>query len=277
LKSRSVLVALTLAIVVGGLLRWQVVSASPPPILLAIGDSVTAGVGDDPDSAGYAARVSAMLQPGASEDARGIIEHAPRFLTVAQGGATTLSVLESGGQLEQAVAEIRARRATMTPNDDVDLVLISIGGNDLFDPLVQACFDPQSAGCNAAIAQLPSVFQGVGQNLAVILGTLRAEAGPDTAIVVLGYYNSLTACQLADLGQLAALILEGPDGQVATGDGFNDVFRAVAAQIPNVVVAETFTEIGPADLVGGTDCLHPNASGHERIAGIVLDAAGLAD
>ena len=277
MKFRAIIGALTLAIVVGGLITWRSADASTPPVVLALGDSVTAGIGDTAAAGGYAARVSDALQPGTSEGAPGIVQNVPRFVTVAQGGATTQSVLAPNGQLASAIAEIRERRATPTENDDVDLILVSIGGNDLFGPLVQACTNPQSASCSAAIAQLPVVFRAVGQNLAVILGTLRAEAGDDATIVVLAYYNSLAGCRLAHLAPLAALVLEGPDGQVATGDGFNDVFRGVAAQIPRVVVAETFEEIGTADLVGGTDCLHPNASGHQQIAKIVLEEAGLSD
>jgi lysophospholipase L1-like esterase len=275
-KFRAAIGVLTLAIVVGGLVSWRTADASTPPVVLALGDSVTVGVGDAPGRGGYATRVGDALQPGESEDAPGITVHAPRFVSLAQGGATTQSVLAPNGQLAMAVDEIRERRATPSVNDDVDLIVLSIGGNDLFGPLVQACSNPQSETCAVAISQLPAVFQTVGQNLALILGTLSAEAGEGVTIVVLGYYNSLSACQLSHLAPLAALVLEGPDGEVATGDGFNDVFRSVAAQIPGVVVAETFEEIGAADLVGGTDCLHPNASGHERIAEIVLESAGLA-
>jgi lysophospholipase L1-like esterase len=33
-----------------------------------------------------------------------------------------------------------------------------------------------------------------------------------------------------------------------------------------VLVADTYGLLGPGDLVGGTDCLHPNDAGHQKIA-----------
>jgi lysophospholipase L1-like esterase len=33
-----------------------------------------------------------------------------------------------------------------------------------------------------------------------------------------------------------------------------------------VLVADTYGLLGSGDLVGGTDCLHPNDAGHQRIA-----------
>jgi hypothetical protein len=56
--------------------------------------------------------------------------------------------------------------------------------------------------------------------------------------------------------------------------GLNDITRRVAADY-DVGVAETFGPLGSGDWVGGTDCVHPDASGHEKVAGALLKALGL--
>jgi hypothetical protein len=57
--------------------------------------------------------------------------------------------------------------------------------------------------------------------------------------------------------------------------GLNDVIRS-SAQAYGAVVVETAALIGPEDLVGGTDCLHPDDSGHADIAAAFAAAIGTA-
>jgi lysophospholipase L1-like esterase len=52
--------------------------------------------------------------------------------------------------------------------------------------------------------------------------------------------------------------------------GFNDLIKAVAAATA-VEVADTFGQLDPQDWVGGTDCLHPDISGYQKIATIIRD------
>ncbi len=60
---------------------------------------------------------------------------------------------------------------------------------------------------------------------------------------------------------LADVVLEG--GPVL--EGLNDRIRRIAAA-NGVLVADTYGLLGPGELVGGTDCLHPNDAGHQKIA-----------
>ncbi len=57
-------------------------------------------------------------------------------------------------------------------------------------------------------------------------------------------------------------MLEGGNGLPG---GLNDIIRAVAAAT-GVTVVETGGLLGADDFVGGTDCLHPDDSGHRKIA-----------
>jgi lysophospholipase L1-like esterase len=174
---------------------------------------------------------------------------------LAISGATTDTLVR---QLPKVVQLIEARNGDATPVDDVNLITLDIGGNDVFRPIVTACtVDPQSAGCLTAIQ---TALAQVAANYRLILGELRAAAGPRTAMAVMTYYNPLPGCRLAALTPLADLVLEGGPQVPA---GLNDIIRAQAAAV-GAAVAETGPLIGVSDLTG--DCLHPDNSGHEKIA-----------
>jgi hypothetical protein len=61
---------------------------------------------------------------------------------------------------------------------------------------------------------------------------------------------------------LADLVLEG-GGPLPFG--LNDIIRGISAAADATVV-ETFGALRREDFVGGDDCLHPDDSGHEKIA-----------
>lgn len=236
-------------------------AAAPPEpaVYLALGDSVAAGVGAVPrEENGYVPVLHDTLVAGRHCGHGYALGCRLDLVNLAEPGATTTTLIS--GQLPTAVDLLASRRATPTPVDDVRLVTLDIGGNDVFTPVIAACAaDPQGAGCASTIAAQLSL---VAVNYQRILSALRAAAGPDTTIAVMAYYNPLGACRLAALAPLAQLVLEG-GGPVPAG--LNDIIRAAAAA-NGAVVAETAALIGPEDLVGGTDCLHPDNSGHADIA-----------
>jgi lysophospholipase L1-like esterase len=89
-------------------------------------------------------------------------------------------------------------------------------------------------------------------------------------ISAMTYYNPLPSCRLSALAPLADSVLEGAPGF----DGrLNDLIRGISAA-NGVAVADTYGKLAAENLVGGTDCLHPNDSGHQIIAD--LFAAALA-
>jgi hypothetical protein len=50
--------------------------------------------------------------------------------------------------------------------------------------------------------------------------------------------------------------------------------REVASRY-DVQVAEVFGDLAPEDWVGGTDCLHPDDSGYDKVTGAFLEVLGL--
>jgi lysophospholipase L1-like esterase len=244
-------------------------SADSPPqpsIYLAMGDSVAVGVGAQPRATeGYVPelydRLTAARHCGDWEALGCRLD----LVNLAEVGArTSWLVTPEGtpeGQLEDAVIMLEERNGNSTPVDDVDLITIDIGGND-FEALLTACVpNPAAPACLVAIQ---TALAEVARNYPIILSELRAAAGPDTTIAVMTYYNPHPACRLAPLAPFADRVLEG-GGPVPVG--LNDIIRS-AASAHDAVVAETAPLIGVEDLVGGTDCLHPDNSGHDDIADV---------
>jgi lysophospholipase L1-like esterase len=258
------------AVVVAGILLLGLLAGSGParaepdpapigrPLYLALGDSLAAGVGaSNPGVTGYVPQFYELLrqqlacQPAGRPSCRSL---ALRNLGV--GGATSTTLIAT--QLPEAVAELEARNGDRNPHNDVQVVTIDIGGNDLFGVVSSSCAAGPSPECAALIQARLEAFAA---NFTQILGELRAAAGPDTVIVAMTYYNPLPSCQLASLAPLADAVLEGGGGVTV---GLNDLIRSIAAA-HGVLVAEAYGQLGPGELVGGSDCLHPNDAGYQVI------------
>lgn len=230
-------------------------SASPAPVTdptyLALGDSVAAGTGArDPERLGYVPVLAGLLSDR-SGCADGEGAGCPVWLrNLAVPGATTVTLLRD--QLPPALEVLR--------QGDVSTVTVTVGGNDVFVPILRACAESaQAPACTLAVrTAIGVVDRGVDR----LLAELTAAAGPGTTVAVMTYYDPLAACRLAPLQPLAELVLEG----TAAEDGLNDVLRARSAQHGAVVVETGSRLTAPQDFVGGLDCLHPSTSGHARIA-----------
>jgi lysophospholipase L1-like esterase len=227
------------------------------PVHIGLGDSVAAGSGANNSNTAYAPRLSRFLR--SVDCAEGTPQACARlqFADYSVGGATSGDLISE--QLNRALAEITARRIDGDPRNNVEFITITIGGNDLFQPVLEACGDGVNDNCKATIT---NVFGAYATNLAKILGTLRAEAR-GTEIAIMTYYNPLGACHLSHLAPLAELALEGIDG---VQPGLNDLIRDIAAGVGGITVVETYGLLGEKDLVGADDCLHPADSGHLKIA-----------
>jgi lysophospholipase L1-like esterase len=224
-------------------------AAAPPATYLALGDSVAAGVGASRPELGYVPLVAGALT---SES-----------INLSVAGATTTTLIAT--QLPAATSLLQQRNSNATPEDDVRLITLTVGGNDLFQPVIAACQNPTAPLCSTTVA---TQLQQVATNYAVILGRLRAAAGRDTTIAVTTYYNGLAApsCPAAALRELAQVVLEGGPGVSA---GLNDIIRQTA-QAHGAVVVETAPVVAPAEI--RPDCLHPTDQGHADIAGAVTAA-----
>jgi lysophospholipase L1-like esterase len=236
------------------------------PVYLALGDSVAFGIGvDRPEQHGYVAVLNRWARATDCRDGRPAACPRLELENLAVPGATSSTLIS--GQLPDAITLISQRNDDADPGNDVEFITVTIGGNDLFQPVIAACAGGVTQHCVDVITGGLTTYAA---NLGVILGTLRTVAGPDTRIVMMTYYNPLEACFLADLAPLADLVLEG-GGPLPIG--LNGIIRATAAAT-GVEVADTFGELGNDDFVGGEDCLHPDKSGHHTIAEIFDQVLG---
>lgn len=243
------------------------------PVMIGLGDSWTYGQGAaDPASGGYFAQTNLILReeldclPAASANAKDGCKHLQghniaRPAREGLPGVTTDAVIAE--QLPVAVPVIAARNGDHNPRNDVAAIYLSAGGNDVTGQVINACIFGTAEQCATAISDGLTHIAG---NMHTILATLREAAGPETPIVLVTYDNPIEFCFLgafpgaAELGDLLLFQLD-------------QVYRAVAANY-GVTVATTLGQLGAGDWVGGNDCLHPNDSGHTKVAAIAAAAAG---
>ena len=229
----------------------------PPATYVALGDSVAAGVGAPSRDRGYVGLLAEGLRERLgcpSGDGCPL-----QVEDLAISGATTTTVLSQ--QLPRAQQVLRDAA-------DPRLVTLTVGGNDLFGPVVGACApDPRAAACRTAVS---SALEALGTGLDRVLDGIDAARGPDTTVAVMTYADPVPACRLASLSDLSAAVLEGTGAQ----PGLNDVLRQQAAAHDAVVVETAGLLRVPDDFVGGNDCLHPSGSGHVRTAEAFLSAVG---
>lgn len=230
-------------------------SKGPPDNVLreymALGNSLGVGSGaSDPATKGYVPLFRDFLESKDGLKKKLVLNN------LSVGGATSATLISA--QLPSAVAELEARNQDKRPNNDVKVITVDIGGNDVF-ALIPVCSGGFTPACITAVTNTLGTFS---TNFDSILGDLRSAAGPDTTIIVMTFDNPLPSCFLASLAPVADIVLEGGGPLPA---GLNDLIRAIAAT-HDAEVADMFGKLGAGDWVGGLDCLHPNDSGYEIIA-----------
>ena len=242
------------------------------PVQLGLGDSWGFGVGAAvPGEGGYVAQLHEVLKDGfdcspSDNPKPGQGCEKLELTNLSVGGATTPTMIAN--QLPAAVATLQDRNGNNNPRDDVEVVTISIGGNDVTNPIISACLGGLSPACVGTIA---SEFAAYTADLNSALSTLRSAAGPDTRIVLGTYDNGFAQCFLGGVPgavQLANIALEGFPPFVP--QGLHDIMRSVGATY-NVEIAEVFGDLGPTDWVGGADCLHPNDTGYDKVTAAFAD------
>lgn len=231
------------------------------PAYLTLGDSLAVGVGaSNPQSTGYVPLVHEALLASDPYQERGLV-----LVNLGVSGATSADLLETGGQLEQALAEIQGRQQDADPGNEVEIITVDIGGNDFLplalDPESPCLEDPFAGACLAQFAQLLADYE---QNLRQLLSALR-EAAPEANMAVLGLYNSLVGTPLEETVDLLGQQVNSVTTQVAGEEG-------VGAKM-----ADPFEQFRqrPASEVIAPDMIHPTDAGHALLATAVLAALGV--
>jgi len=265
-------------------------AAKPPPprsYYLALGDSLSKGV--QPDAAG------ASVETGQGYPdlvyATLLASHpALRLVRLGCPGETTQTMMHggschypAGSQLAAATAFLRAHRG------HVFLVTIDIGANDLEDCGNQ----PGIAQLAPCIGRLPKATA----NVAAILASLRAAAGPGVRIVGMNYYlPALAEWRSGVLGRMTARLSE--KFAVAYDDLLKRAYGQAGITVANVFEAFETSNFGDPVTVPGVGSVprnvaricqwtwacappprgpnqHANAAGYRVIADAILAAAKL--
>ena len=261
----------------------------PPPTsyYLALGDSLSQGV--QPDAAG------ASVETGQGYPdlvyATLLASHpALRLVRLGCPGETTKTMMHggichysAGSQLAAATAFLRAHRG------HVFLVTIDIGANDLEDCGNQ----PNITQLASCIGQLPKATA----NVAEILASLRAAAGPGVRIVGMNYYlPALAEWRSGLLGRTTARLSE--KFAVAYDDLLKRAYGQAGITVANVFGAFETSNFGDPVTVPGVGSVprnvaricqwtwacappprgpnqHANAAGYRVIADAILAATKL--
>jgi hypothetical protein len=255
--------------------------AGSAPIYLALGDSWGYGQGaTDPAIGGYAAQLYESLSveldcvPAEADEAVDGCKHL-QLVNLARPATATLpgvtAPLVASEQLPIAF-ELLARNHDDNPVNDVEVITLHVGGNDVSGPIRVACIGGFTPDCVAVFVAEMTAFQS---DLVEVVGALRAAAGDETTIVLGTYDNPVPFCDLDVIPGAALLgefVLEGIPGPGSPG--VNDIVRGVAAAF-GADVAEVFGDLdSAADWVGGADCLHPADSGHDKTTDAFEEALG---
>jgi lysophospholipase L1-like esterase len=199
--------------------------------IVALGDSLTRGSGDA-NGQGYAGLVRRALEEKSGETIR--------FTNLAVNGLESPELLQ---QLDQAQVKTLIAEA--------NLILFTIGGNDLFQ---------QTAGLYMMDEEkLAETAEQLAANYEEIVSKIRA-LNKEATIIYTSLYNPF-----GDTG--------AADDTVKHVLDWNSTAAQIAANYPNVIVVPTYDLfVNKEQAYLYSDHFHPNADGYSRIADRIMQA-----
>ena len=217
------------------------VSAAPEPVCLALGDSISAGVGTTlPRKRAFPRLVCDLLAQATGRSTR--------LVDLAVPGETTRSFLQGDqlARLRDEVARIRSQQA------EIRAVMLSLGGNDLLE-LTDAPPEERQAGLDRFRQDYPAA-----------LAAVREAVGRETPVVVTTVYD----------------LSEGDPSAERTDAWwvaqFNAVIREAASQHgTGIVDLEAAFRGHIAEWTWYPGDVHPTNEGHEQIARLVWQALAI--
>lgn len=230
--------------------------AAPEPVYLALGDSLAFGSGaDDPAAKGYVGLVASALRTADRYEDSGLT-----LINLGDPGATSADLVQPGGQLDQALEEIRRRADDSVSGNEVEIISIDIGGNDLLTlagPGSTCLTAPAEEPC---LRRLGDLLRDLQSNLRSVLEALREEA-PEAAIYAIDLYNPYSGTGTA-IEAIADIGIQQ----------LNGVIRAVASDSElGVRLASVFQLFqGRAGQWIAPDGIHPNNTGHAVMAEVLM-------
>ena len=218
-------------------------------VLLALGDSIAAGIGASHVSSGCMAVLASALRPR---------DPGLALVNLAIPGESSHSMLLPGGQLDRAeevIAEVARGGGRVGP------VALCVGGNDIMEAKLlgdEEALRLFGRNLGAILGRLDAALRATGSSLAEV-GCVQTVYNPFEPDVVEGGNNGADAHSMAP--------------RRAGRGGFNRIIRAAAATtgVRLVEVSGLFRgRCGELTWVRSGD-IHPTDGGHTLIAGAYLD------
>lgn len=208
---------------------------TPKPLkLLSLGDSLTAGVGDEYKQQGYVGRMATSLEQWSIISKVDIDNRGKR----GRKSDKLLELVEQG-QYDKEIEE-------------ANLITVTMGGNDIMKVVKDDLFSLKRKEFNKERKAFTKRYTN-------IVATIR-EKNPDVPLVLIGFYNPLSIV-VEERNEFDSIIGE-----------WNAVVEEIANETPNtcyVDIADLFDSND--DMVYHTDFFHPNASGYDKIAARIMD------
>lgn len=214
--------------------------------LVAIGDSLTEGVGDSSNRGGYVPLVAEKLR------------HSSEFLHV-----TTQNYGKKGDTTLDIQKRIEKTKEIQNSLQNASVVTLSAGGNDLIDVIKKSGLHMDE---ETVVAQLTDYEE----NLHQLLDTIR-QSTPETPLFLFGIYNPYES-ELGDIPFLHALV-EGWNevAKKSAQESDNTYFVALEDLLQGSSSEQDTNKEGESKEDASTylfeeDFFHPNEQGYQRIA-----------
>ncbi len=196
-----------------------------------------------------------------------------KLINLGHGGDTSADLMDHG-HLDAAIETIEEQTDDGFEGDEVALVTLEIGGNDLLGLYFGVVLSGVCPDVTAVLSK-PECTEPLGTALAEFDANLSEtldqllETDPSLKLLLMTLYNPFPG--FLPVRPIAALALEGiADSQFT--EGLNDIIREHAAQRDIVVVElyEPFQDRA-GELISG-DFIHPNDAGYRVMAEAVIAA-----
>ncbi|NDI34456.1 GDSL-type esterase/lipase family protein [Chengkuizengella sediminis] len=198
-------------------------------VILSLGDSLTEGTGDKTQN-GYVGVVRELLEEK---------ENKPVYLRpFAVDGYTT----------DQLLDFIMTQSGTRTTIKEANLILMTIGGNDMFSPGNEIIIDSARESMSPALENLKKIFSEIH--------TLNSEAD----IIYVGLFNPFT--EIDEDGEISLFVQEWN----------NEVFKITTGYKQALFIPTYDLFYKNTKNYLSSDVYHPNEEGYKRIGERIVNA-----
>ncbi len=231
------------------------------PVYIALGDSLSEGIGASaPGSTGFVPLVYDSLPDGYE------------LQNLGHSGDTSQQLLDHG-HLDDAIATIEQLNGDSDADNDVRLVTLEIGGNDLLRlyssfVITGVCPDVDTLLTTPdCVDALTTVLTNFEPNFAATLDSIEA-ADPSLELVVLTLYDPFSG-RLPVPSAISQAALEGMEGSPFP-EGLNTIIRRLADG-RNVTLVDLYPLFqGRSNELISIDFIHPNDAGYAVMAEAVI-------